>query len=455
TPHGDPPFPRLRGGALSHRAGRPLVEELRDRRTPAVGLPVPERQTLCSLRAGDLGERVDLLSTDGPRDPQTPDDAAGIERLAEDLEFRPGEERGQLLNLETVAQVGLVHPVPQDRFRVRDAPNRCGHGDAQQLLPNVGEGPFDDIEDVVLADEGHLQVQLRELRLAIGPLVFVAVAADDLEVAIHAGHHQQLFVELRRLRQGVDVAWLQPAGDEEVTSALGCAPDQHRSLDLQKALGVEEVADRLGHPVPELEVPGHPRSAQVQVAVAKPHLLVDRAVFVDGERRWLRAVEDDNGTRFDLDLARRQLLVFGPWWPPLDGALHMDHRLRSELTTDGVDLRVGGVELHLDDSAAIAQIDEDQTAEVAPPVHPAVHVDVASNLLRSDRTGRRARRQAHPPPNIWLIVDSRSRSATLVWVFSCILRITTWLFSRSSGPTRSARRAPRRAALRSFASRRA
>src|ERR1700730_12010386 len=397
---------------------RSLVEELRDRRTPAVGFPVPERQTLCSIRAGDLGERVDLLSADGPWDPQTTDDAAGIERLAKDLEFRPGEDRGELLNLETVAQVRLVDPVPQDGFRVRDAPDRCWHGDAQHLLPDMGEGPFDDIEDVVLADEGHLQVQLRELRLAIRSLILVAIAADDLEVAIHAGHHQQLLVELRRLRQGVDVPLLQPAGNEEVASALGCAPDQHWSLDLEKALGVEEVADRFGHPVPELQVPGHPRPAQVQVAIAKPHLLVDRAVFVDGERWRQRAVEDRHGTRVDLDLTRRQLLVFGPWWAPLDGALYVDHRFRSELTPDRVGLRVGGVELHLDDSTAIPQIDKDQATEVPPPVDPAVDVDVASNLLRSDRTGRNPRGQAHPPPNIWLVADSRSRSATLVCVFS-------------------------------------
>ena len=69
----------------------------------------------------------------------------------------------------------------------------------------MGEAALDDVEHIVLADEGHFEVQLSELRLAIGALVFVPVAADDLEIAIHAGHHEQLLVELGRLRQRIHV----------------------------------------------------------------------------------------------------------------------------------------------------------------------------------------------------------------------------------------------------------
>ena len=54
-------------------------------------------------------------------------------------------------------------------------------------------------------DERHFQVQLRELRLAVGPQVLVAEAAGDLHVAVVAGDHQDLLVKLRRLRQGVEL----------------------------------------------------------------------------------------------------------------------------------------------------------------------------------------------------------------------------------------------------------
>ena len=53
-------------------------------------------------------------------------------------------------------------------------------------------------------DEGGLDVDLGELRLAVGAQVLVAEAAGDLEVFLEAGDHQELLVLLRRLRQGVE-----------------------------------------------------------------------------------------------------------------------------------------------------------------------------------------------------------------------------------------------------------
>src|SRR5207245_11693016 len=102
-----------------------------------------------------------------------------------------------------------------------------------------------------------------------------------------------------------------------------------------------------------------------------------------------------------------------------------DHSFRPELAAGRVRLALHRIALPLDGSASIAQLDEDQTTKVAPPMHPAVDVHLATDLIGSNRAGGRASGQAHAPPNIWLIVDSRSRSATLVWVFSCISRITT------------------------------
>jgi hypothetical protein len=49
-------------------------------------------------------------------------------------------------------------------------------------------------------------IDLGELGLAVGAQVLVAEAAHDLVVAVEAGNHQQLFEQLRRLRQGVELA---------------------------------------------------------------------------------------------------------------------------------------------------------------------------------------------------------------------------------------------------------
>ncbi len=57
-----------------------------------------------------------------------------------------------------------------------------------------------------------VEVNLGELGLAVGAQVLVAEALDDLVVAVVAGHHQQLLEELRRLRQGEELARVQREG---------------------------------------------------------------------------------------------------------------------------------------------------------------------------------------------------------------------------------------------------
>ena len=68
---------------------------------------------------------------------------------------------------------------------------------------------LDEGHHVLLRDEAHLDVELGELRAAVGARVLVAHAVGDLVVAVEAGDHQQLLELLRRLRQRVD---RRPAG---------------------------------------------------------------------------------------------------------------------------------------------------------------------------------------------------------------------------------------------------
>ena len=76
----------------------------------------------------------------------------------------------------------------------------------ENLLGQPRHQAVDHADDVVGVDERHFQVELRELRLPVGPQVLVAEAAGDLHVAVVAGDHQDLLVELRRLRQRVERA---------------------------------------------------------------------------------------------------------------------------------------------------------------------------------------------------------------------------------------------------------
>ena len=90
-------------------------------------------------------------------------------------------------------------------------------------------------EDVVLIDEGHLDVELRELRLAICAQVLVAHAVSQLKVPVEAGDHGKLLVQLGGLGQRIEAAGEQPARDEVVARSFGRGPDHHRSLDLEES----------------------------------------------------------------------------------------------------------------------------------------------------------------------------------------------------------------------------
>ena len=103
--------------------------------------------------------------------------------------------------------VGPVRAVAQHRLVVGQPRPRRRRGDGEAGgLEHARHQPLDDTDHVVLLDERHLEVELRELGLAVGPQVLVAEAAGDLVVALEAGHHQQLLEQLRRLRQRVEVA---------------------------------------------------------------------------------------------------------------------------------------------------------------------------------------------------------------------------------------------------------
>ena len=91
--------------------------------------------------------------------------------------------------------------------------------------------------------ERHLDVDLRELGLAVGAQVLVAEAAHDLEVAVHARHHQDLLEDLRRLRQREELARVHAARHQVVARALRRRLRQDRRLDLPEALRVEVLAE--------------------------------------------------------------------------------------------------------------------------------------------------------------------------------------------------------------------
>ena len=133
------------------------------------------------------------------------DRSAGGERLGEGVE-RTALGEGEVLHLQTEAQVGLVAAVCVHRIMVGEPPEVSGKLHVEHLPEHVVEQVLHKGKHIVPLDVAHLDVKLGELQLSVAPGVLVAVAAGDLEVLVHARDHQQLLVQLRRLGKGEELS---------------------------------------------------------------------------------------------------------------------------------------------------------------------------------------------------------------------------------------------------------
>ena len=138
-------------------------------------------------------------------------------------------------------------------------------------------------------DEGHLDVDLGELRLTVGAQVLVAEAARDLVVALDARDHEQLLEELRGLRQRVELAGIHTARHDEVARALRRRLAQDRRLDLHETAVLERLAEALSDAVAQLQRCEHLGTPDVEVALLHARELVGLDTGLDLERRRLRS----------------------------------------------------------------------------------------------------------------------------------------------------------------------
>ena len=163
-----------------------------------------------------------------------------------------------------------------------------------------------EIEDRLGPRERHLDVDLGELRLPIGPQVFVAEALADLDIPIHARDHQDLLEQLRRLRQGEELAGVHAARHQIVARPFGRRLGEDRRLNLEKAVRVEIAPNRGRHPVPQHQIALDARTAEVEIAVLQANVFGDRRLVGDRERRRPRFVQDGELTNDHFDLAGRR-----------------------------------------------------------------------------------------------------------------------------------------------------
>ena len=286
----------------------------------------------------------------------------------EDPERGVGEVLPQLDDRVAESQVGLVRTVQAHRVGERDPLDRSRNLHVDQSPQRRGE-LLAERDDVLLVDEAHLDVELRELRLPVGAEVLVAVAAGQLVVALHAGHHEQLLEQLGRLRQGVPRSRVQTCGNHEVAGALRGGARQRRGLDLDEVVLVEHAPSGLVG----LGAESHGRrgagAAQVEIAVLQARLFADRLLAVErgrdleGERRRLVEHLDVGGD--DLDVAGGQVGVRVAVGTGRDLTGDLEHELAAQRVCD-----VFVPDDHLGDARRVAKVDEGDAAVIASAIHP-------------------------------------------------------------------------------------
>ncbi len=244
-----------------------------------------------------------------------------------------------------------------------------------EFLEHAAQHRLHRAQDVVLRHEAHLHVELVELAIeAVGARVFVAEAGRDLEIAVEPGHHQQLLVHLRGLRQRVELARMQARGHEEVARAFGRRSSQDRRLELVEADIAHAAAHRGDHPLARHDVGVHRLAAQVEEAVFEANVLRIFRLAEDRQRQFLGLRQHLDLGGEDFDLAGGEVRVDRGRVAVLDLTVDPDHPFAAHLfgSGEGGRIRIGD---DLRDAVMVAQVDEKQPAMVAHAVNPARKTD--------------------------------------------------------------------------------
>ena len=334
-------------------------------------------------------ERARLRGRPGRRD--RPDHAAPRDHALERLEGHvlAGEGVGDVGDDQRVAQIRLVDAVFQHRLGEGD-PRECLR-DAPalgELLEDAAQDRLHRLEHVLLGDEAHLDVELVELaRRAVRPGVLVAEAGRDLEVAVEARDHRQLLELLRRLRERVELAGMDPRRHEVVARALRRRGGQDRGLELEEAALAHPAAKRVDDRAALHDVGVQLLPPQVEEAVPEPRLLRIFQVAEDRQRQLAGRPQHLQVVDIDLDRAGRQLGVLGAGRTSADAAVDPHHPFRAH-PFGGLEGRRVGIHHALRQAVMVPQVDEQHAPVVADAVAPAGEADASARR----RTGGSPRR---------------------------------------------------------------
>ena len=169
--------------------------------------------------------------------------------------------------------------------------------------------PLEEVENILLLNKRHFAVDLGELRLAVGTEVLIAETFSDLEIAVESRHHKQLLVELRRLRQCVELPGVHSRRHNEVARTFGGGFYENRGFNFEEIVLIEVAAQLEADAVAQFEIFSHGTASQVEIAVFHAQIVTTIGVVLDSERRNFGAVEHLEIRGDDFDVAGVEVSV--------------------------------------------------------------------------------------------------------------------------------------------------
>ena len=192
---------------------------------------------------------------------------------------------------------------------------------------------------------------------------------------------------MRGLGEGKEVAGVDPARNQIVTSPFRGAFGQYRRLDFEEAVIGQIVANGLGNLVPHHQVFLDRFTTQVQVPVFKAQVLSDFGKFIKHERWCLGVVENAQLTYFYLDFSGRHLRIDRPVRTWRNFTKSSNDEFITDILGFGVCLRIPvWVQCQLSDTGAVTQVDKDQTTVVATTMCPAHQTDLQADMFAAQFT---------------------------------------------------------------------
>ena len=303
------------------------------------------------------------------------------DHVCEDLEARTGEMLGHSLHFNRVAQIRLVRTIGADRIVIGNATELLRHWLAfGKLFEDAAHDWFHRFPYFFLGHEAHFEVELVELaRQTVCPRVFVAEARRDLEVAVETGNHQKLFVLLRRLRQRVELAFMNTARHEEIARAFRRGSRQDRRGELIEADFGHAATHRGNDLGAAHDVLVQRFTAKVEETVLQADIFRVVRLAEYRQRQFLGSGQHFDFGCEDFDFAGRQIGIDRIACAGLHFTIDTDNPFAANGFGNLEGGRIG-IGHDLGNAIMIAKIDEENAAMVTDAVNPSGKANVRTNV---------------------------------------------------------------------------